>query len=415
MALTNEKRIYDTFDYLHTHAELSWEEKHTTVYIKNLLEQAGCRVRTFDDCTGVIGDIGNIGNIGNMAKGGSASTTNNSTSGSASNGGASPESVGTAANATSRAPLIAIRADIDALWQEVDGNMQANHSCGHDAHMTMVLGTLWKLQQEPEVLNNVGVRFIFQPAEEVGTGALKLAEKGVVDDVDFLYGIHLRPVQEAANGFASPAIVHGATHSLEFEIRGDDAHGARPHLTHNAIEVGHHILNALQTIHLDPRVPHSIKVTRFIAGGKNTNIIPGKASLAIDMRAQTNKLMTQLKQRAEDILRQTEALFDTEIVVTEDYGIAAAEVHEEAQAMAQQAIANALGEEKVIAPIITPGGDDFHFYTLKKPHLKATMVGLGCDLKPGLHHPYMHFDRKALFNGIDVLTEIVKLHAQEEK
>lgn len=374
MAFTN--KIYETFNYLHTHAELSWEEKNTTTFIKNLLVQAGCDVRTYDDCTGVIGDIGNVG---------------------------------------VNAPLIAIRADMDALWQEVDGNMQANHSCGHDAHMTIVLGTLWKLKQEPNVLNNVGVRFIFQPAEEVGTGALKLAEKGVVDDVDYLYGIHLRPAQEIANGFASPAIVHGATHALAFEIRGEDAHGARPHLTYNAIEIGHHILNALNMIHLDPRIPHSLKVTRFISGGKNTNIIPGKAALAVDMRAQTNGLMVQLKQRVKDILQQTRALFDTDIVITEDYGIAAAEVHEDAEAMARQAIANALGEEKVTAPIITPGGDDFHFYTLKKPHLKATMVGLGCDLKPGLHHPNMHFDRKALFNGIDILIEIVKLHAREEK
>ncbi|MDV2888591.1 peptidase dimerization domain-containing protein, partial [Alkalihalophilus pseudofirmus] len=75
------------------------------------------------------------------------------------------------------------------------------------------------------------------------------------------------------NGYASPALVHGATRSIEFEINGDDAHGARPHLTQNAIEIGAYIMNALHSLYFDPNIPHSAKVTRFLAGGKNTNII----------------------------------------------------------------------------------------------------------------------------------------------
>lgn len=62
---------------------------------------------------------------------------------------------------------------------------------------------------------------------------------------------------------------------------------------------------------------------------------------------------------------------------------------------------------------MTPGGDDFHFYTIKRPHLKATMIGLGCDLKPGLHHPNMTFDRNAMFNGVEILTEILCIHSRK--
>jgi amidohydrolase len=89
-------------------------------------------------------------------------------------------------------------------------------------------------------------------------------------------------------------------------------------------------------------------------------------------------------------------------------------VSEEAQDYAHRAIVNVLGEDKVDPPLVTPGGDDFHFYTIKKPQLKATMVGLGCDLKPGLHHPDMEFEKDSLFNGIEILTEIVKLHSRKE-
>lgn len=373
MAATLQERVMDTFNHLHANPELSWEEVETTKYIKEKLEEAGCSVTVFDDCTGVIGDIGNF---------------------------------------SGEAPVIAIRADMDALWQEVDGELKANHSCGHDAHMTMVLGALWSIKDRADILQKVGVRFIFQPAEEVGAGALKLIEKGAVDQVDYYYGIHLRPIQELPNGKAAPAILHGATGSLEFDIRGEDAHGARPHLTHNAVEIGTHIVNAIHTIHLDPNIAHSAKVTRFLAGERNTNIIPGSATLAVDLRAQTNELMEQLVSRIHEILQSTQSLFNVTINITEENGVAAAEVHPEAQEIARQAIIRSIGEEQTTEPIVTPGGDDFHFYTIKKPHLKATMVGLGCGLQPGLHHPHMTFDREALFNGIHVLANIIELHAK---
>lgn len=370
-----KEQVMETFNHLHANPELSWEEVKTTAFIKKKLEEAGCTPTVFDDCTGVIGDIGNF------------------------SGGV---------------PIIALRADMDALWQEVDGEMKANHSCGHDAHMSMVLGVLESVKNRKDVLDRIGIRFIFQPAEEVGAGALKLVDKGVVDDVDFYYGIHLRPSQETDNGKAAPAIIHGATGTIQFEIRGDDAHGARPHLTQNAVEIGTYIVNAIHTIHLDPTIPHSAKVTRFHAGGRNTNIIPGNASLAVDLRAQQNETMDVLVERVHDVLESARSFFNATINITEEYGIAAAEVHPEAEAIARKAITEVLGEENTANPIITPGGDDFHFYTIKRPHLKATMVGLGCGLQPGLHHPNMTFDRDAMFNGIDVLTKILELHAKGE-
>lgn len=370
-----KQKIHETFNHLHQNPELSWEEKETTKYVKQLLKEAGCdRVVSFDDCTGVIGDIGNF---------------------------------------SGERPIIAIRADMDALYQEVHGKMQANHSCGHDAHMTTVLGVLWSIYHNEELKKRVGVRFIFQPAEEVGAGALKLVEKGAVDDVNYLYGIHLRPIQELRIGYASPSIVHSATRSIEFEINSQDAHGARPHLTQNAIEIGTFIINAIHSMYFDPNIPHSAKVTRFIAGGKNTNIIPGKASLAIDMRAQTNELMDELHTRVLEIINNARELYHTNIEITNDHGIVAAESSEGAQEVAAKAIENVLGLERLAEPVITPGGDDFHYYKVNVPHLKATMIGLGCDLQPGLHHPHMYFEIESLFNGINIFNEILHLHSLE--
>ena len=100
-------------------------------------------------------------------------------------------------------------------------------------------------------------------------------------------------------------------------------------------------------------------------------------------------------------------LYDIKIEITDVHGIAAAEINEEAIDIMQSAITSHLGEEKLLEPLITPGGDDFHFYTIKRPELKATMLGLGGSLTPGLHHPTMTFDQHALENGVGILTKAV--------
>ncbi|WP_188455800.1 M20 peptidase aminoacylase family protein [Virgibacillus oceani] len=362
-----EQKVKDTFQYLHEHAEISWEEVETTAYIREILEDAGCSVTTFNDCTGVIGEYGNF---------------------------------------NSNLPVVGIRADIDALWQEVNGKFQANHSCGHDAHMSMVLGVLWMLEQYPEIKDKIAIKFIFQPAEEKGSGALKMVEKKVVDNVDYLFGVHLRPHQETKMGRATPVIVHGATKTVRVEIKGEDAHGARPHLNHNAIEIGAEIVNMLSKIHLDPRVPYSVKMTYFHAGGKSANIIPGNASFSLDLRAQNNELMKELENAVTTILESIKELYQVEYQITM-HGIAAAKTNKEAIRIMEKAIEETLGADKVDQPLVTPGGDDFHFYTIKRPNLKATMLGLGCNLKPGLHHPEMTFNKDALMNGVTILFKAI--------
>ena len=356
--------MMEVFNHLHQHPEISWQEVKTTEHIDNLLRDNGWQVTTLDDCTGVIGELG------------------------------------------SGKPVVAVRADMDALWQEVNDTFCANHSCGHDAHMAIVLGVMFALKEmnyEPAGK----IKLIFQPAEEKGTGALKLVEKGVIDDVDFLYGVHLRPFQELDNGYAVPAIHHGAARFIDGKIKGADVHGARPHLGANAIEVGAELVSLLKGIHLDPMVPYSVKVTKFLAGGDSANIIPGNASFSLDLRAQSNDVMNELSSRVEKIAVTLANHYDVNIQLSQAAYIAAAEVNAEATEMMSGAIKEVLGEEKHRPPIITTGGDDFHFYTLKRPHLKATMLGLGCDLKPGLHDPHMTFEREALFKGVEVLTNVV--------
>ncbi|GAA0594599.1 M20 peptidase aminoacylase family protein [Virgibacillus siamensis] len=360
---TLKPKLSSIFTYLHEHPEVSWNEHATTAYIKKLLSDYDCRIMELDGIPGLIVEIGH------------------------------------------GQPVVAVRADMDALWQEVDGKFQANHSCGHDAHMTIALGTLLIL---PEVLPPTGTfRFIFQPAEEKGTGALAVVEQGIVDDVDFLYGMHLRPAEELADDQFAPAIHHGAACFIEGVIHGEDAHGARPHLNTNAILVGSEIVQYLNNLQLNPNMSYSAKMTAFHAGGESSNIIPGNGTFKLDLRAQTNDIMDKLMIKVEHIVNMLSDYHDISIELKIGANIAAAVVNNEAAGMMEQAIIDRAGPERMKPAITTTGGDDFHFYTIEKPHIKATMLAIGCDLKPGLHHPHMTFNRDVIPKAVKILTDVL--------
>ena len=131
----NGKKFLQWFEHFHMNPEVSWKEFNTTKKIAAILDELQVTYHTFDDVTGVVAEIGTGDEV------------------------------------------IAVRADIDALWQEVDGVMQANHSCGHDANMAMVLGALMNLK---DMKLKKRIRFIFQPAEETGGGALSMIERNVL-------------------------------------------------------------------------------------------------------------------------------------------------------------------------------------------------------------------------------------------
>jgi amidohydrolase len=366
----SKKEVMDTFNYLHTHAEVSMKEYQTTQFIKTKLVEMGCRTTVFDDGPGVIGELGE------------------------------------------GSPVIGIRADMDALWQEVDGTFQANHSCGHDSHMAMVLGSI-RLLSELDLPKGT-LRFIFQPAEEIGQGAKRMIEKGVIDDIDYLFGVHVRPIQETQNGHATPAILHGASQSISGSIIGEDAHGARPHLGTNAIEVAASLVHELAHIHIDPMIPHSVKMTTLHAGGSSSNIIPGQASFTLDLRAQTNDVMKLLVEQVQCAVNAISEFYKVKIKLVIPECLAAATLNRAAVNIMADAIEEILGQDELDEPLVTSGGEDFHFYSLKRPQIKATMLGLGCGLSPGLHHPHMTFDHDAMISGIKILaTAAVKALEKE--
>jgi amidohydrolase len=358
-----ETKINEWFNYFHAHPEVSWKETGTTEKLASIMAELGIAHRTFDGVTGLFAEIGEGERV------------------------------------------VAVRADIDALWQEVNGQVQANHSCGHDANMAMVLGALLYLKDETLTKR---IRFIFQPAEEKGNGSLAMIERGALEDATHLYGVHLRPIEELPHGQAAPAIHHGSGIFLKGKITGVDAHGARPHQGKNAIDVIAAIHQFIKSIYFSPFESYSAKLTNIQAGGDSLNIIPGSATFALDVRAQSNRVMGELRSRIDEGLQSIAGLYGISIDWQWDDYTPAAEVSEEAKDIADAAIRSVIGDANTAPPLDTTGADDFHFYTIKKPELKAAMLGIGADLAPGLHHPDMAFNHAALDIGARVLAETLR-------
>lgn len=355
-----EKQILNWFEDFHANPEVSWKEFRTTQTIARILDNLGVTYHCFSDVTGLIAEIGDGDEV------------------------------------------IGVRAEMDALWQEVDGTWQGNHSCGHDAIISMVLGALLYVKDKRLTKR---LRFIFQPAEEKGNGSIAMIDRGAIENVSHLFGIHLRPIEELPIGRVSASIHHGAAIFLEGKVIGVDAHGARPHQGKNALDVIVALHQFIKSIYLSPFEAYSAKLTKVIAGGESLNIIPGSAEFGIDVRAQKNEVLEKLKDQIDQGISSLKDLYGVDIEWKWSDFTPGAEVSPDAQAIAEDAILEIGGKEALAPPVITSGSDDFHFYTIKNPKLKATMIGVGADLQPGLHHPKMTFNPSVLDLGARILAE----------
>ncbi|WP_107839402.1 amidohydrolase [Metasolibacillus meyeri] len=367
---TITEQMEKIFAHLHANPEISWQEVETTTYIAQLLKKEGLVPHTFDDMTGLYVDIG---------KG---------------------------------VPKVGFRTDMDALWQEVNGQFKANHSCGHDGHMTMAIGVALLLNEQKDHLPSA-VRIIFQPAEEKGQGAKAIVAQGITAPLEYLFGTHVRPLVEIPDGVHAPALYHGAAKMFTGTITGIEAHGARPEQGINAIEVAAALVDAMKRHWISPTQSASIKMTQLQAGGSSANIIPGSATFSIDARAQTNETMEALTEGFQKAVAAVSTLYGAKIETTCAAHIVAAQVHDDAKAIMRQAIIETVGEQHCAEDVVTPGGEDFHFYAYTQPHLKTTMLGLGCGVTPGLHHPLMAFNKERLYVGANIIVKAVLLALQE--
>jgi len=361
---------------LHAHPEFGFEEQRTSAFVAARLREFG-----LDE---VVSGIGGTGVVGTLKRGGG-----------------------------NRA--IALRADMDALRIPEQGeapyrsrNAGVMHACGHDGHTAMLLGAAKLLAGEGGFDGTV--RFIFQPAEEWGRGALAMLDDGVLERFPFeeIYGLHNAPGL-AVGGFQTrPGAIMSAEDNFEIVLRGVGGHAARPHVGKETLVAACALVMSLQTIvsrRLSPAEIAVVSVTELITDGTR-NALPGEARILGDARSFSPAVSADIEQQMRVITEGIARAYNVEpsVSYTREFVPLLND-----PALTQEALGVAQGlfgaDNVSVAPEPFTGSEDFARFL---DHVPGCFAFLGNGDSAPLHNPRYDFDDAGLIHGARFHAEIVR-------
>lgn len=314
----------------------------------------------------------------------------------------------------SAGPVIAVRADIDALPIVEENDVEyrsrtegAMHACGHDGHTAIVLGLATLLARHRAELSGE-VRFIFQHAEELAPGgAEELVQQGVMDGVDQVIGLHLWASLEVGKIGLVSGPTMAAPDNFQCHIIGKGGHAAMPHDCVDPIAIGALIVTALQQVvarTVDPLDPVVVSVTQFIAGTA-FNVIPGSAFLSGTVRTFDPALRSSVPAQIEKIIGGIAGAFGATYDFRYERGYRPVVNDPALTARLTDVVSRTFDADTLVALRPTMGGEDFSAYQQKAPGVFA-FVGAG-NVAEGIVHPHHHarfqIDEQSLTIGLRYL------------
>lgn len=312
---------------------------------------------------------------------------------------------------------VALRADMDALpIKEATGlpfaseNEGVMHACGHDGHMTAVLGACALLAQKREKWGG-RVKFIFQPAEEMLGGGRELCEAGVLKapDVESIYGFHLWPWLPKGEVALIDGAAMAAFDEFDIEVLGRSSHGASPHMGVDALVTAARVVDALQHIvsrEIDPQNPSVITVGQ-IEGGTATNIIADRVRLAGGVRTFDPELRSQMPARIERVVAGVTQAHGAEYRFMWREGYPALFNESGAVSRYERAVGDVLGSQAVVRDVkASMASEDFAYYLQHVPGAYA-FVGISeGEGTAGLHTPEFKFDEAVLADAAAIVAAV---------
>jgi amidohydrolase len=358
---------------IHRHPELGFQEFRTAASVAEELEDLGYRVETGVGRTGVVAELG------------------------------------------SGPPIVAVRADMDALpIQEANDvpyaseNPGVMHACGHDCHVAIVLGVATLLS---DVSFPGTVRFLFQPAEETEddegvSGAPRMVEDGAMENVDVVLALHVdssRPVGDI--GIAEGTVTAGVD-GFSASVVGEGGHGAYPHTVVDPIHITGHVILALHGIVSRKLHPADAAVVSIgsIHGGEASNVIPEEVALSGTIRYMEQSVRTKIHEEIDQALRIAETMggsFSLDISAGYPPMVNSPPV----VAVLRQTAADLLGADHIQSGRQEMGAEDFGFFSSLA---QGAMFRLGCKIEGDErkhHNPRFDVDEACLPIGTAVLAE----------
>ncbi|WP_019323451.1 amidohydrolase [Streptococcus mutans] len=361
------EKLREIRHYLHQHPEISENEFETTAFIKKHLKDLGIEPLDYPLKTGVIAEIG------------------------------------------SGQPIIALRADIDALpivektglaYASENGAM---HACGHDFHQTSLLGAAQILKEREAEIKGT-VRLIFQPAEENFQGAYQVIEAGGIEGVSAIIGYHNNPhLKPGQIGLRSGAIMAGVE-QFEVTVAGISAHAARPDLgvdTVLAITTMIHNLQQIVSRTVSPFDSAVLSVTH-IDVGTTWNVLPAKGFFEGTIRTFDPKIRLAVINKFTKIVETTAEQFGAQISI--QWGNSPKVTYNDAT-LTPLIFENSKTFAQVIETLPSTGGEDFAAYQEKIPGVFAFVGSNGADNAPDWHHDDFIVKDEALPTAVNYFVE----------
>ncbi len=367
--------------HIHRHPELGRQEFATTQFVADRLVDAGLNPKVLPNGTGLTCDFG-------------------------------PD----------YAPRIALRADMDALpMAERTGAAYAStvpgvaHACGHDAHTAILLGAATALASAAEL--PLGVRLIFQPAEELMPGgALDAIAAGALTGVSRIFALHCDPRLAVGRVAITAGPITSAADSVEITLHSPGGHTSRPHLTSDLVYGMGTVITGLPGVlsrRIDPR-HGTVMVWGAANAGVAANAIPQIGTLAGTVRTASREAWLDMEGLVHETVSGLLAPLGIEHSLQYRRGVPPV-VNEERSTQIMTHAIEAVGPDALADTRQSGGGEDFSWYLEEVPGAMARLgVWSGQGDQLDLHQPTFDLDERALAIGVRVLVNIIEQAAAFE-
>ena len=287
-------------------------------------------------------------------------------------------------------------------------NELAMHACGHDGHVAMGVGIAELLIQCRDQLGGT-VKLIFQPAEEGARGASSMVAKGIVDDVDYMLGLHLGFSLNKSGQLLCGSSGLLATSKFDAMFKGIPAHaGARPEDGKSALLAAASAAMSLQGINRHSQGASRINIG-VLKAGTGRNVVPDCAVMQIETRGATSEIDGFVKNEAVRMINANAAIYDVQVSIKEMGGAASAESDPEMIALVEEIGRNSGMFDDIRDTEHLGFSEDYSCFmnSVKKNGGKANYFMVGTTLAAGHHDSRFDFDEDVLADGVALLGLIV--------